>query len=78
MGVVALNKLLGTSLGVFDILSCYYLIPLNNKKAVFYLKSWDLNRLLVHYLPDSNKPSKRDFLIMSGNGDAPTTLGGIR
>ena len=32
MGVAALSKLLGISLGVFDILSCYYLIPLNRKK----------------------------------------------
>lgn len=35
MGVAALNRLLGISLAVFDILSCYYLIPLNNQKSVF-------------------------------------------
>lgn len=67
MGVATLNRLLGMDLRVFDILSCYYLMPLNQQKSDYYLKSRDLNRLLVHYLLDSNKPSKGDFIVVSGN-----------
>ncbi|RWR92063.1 protein TRANSPARENT TESTA 12-like protein [Cinnamomum micranthum f. kanehirae] len=78
MGVTALNRLLGTSLGVFDILSCYYPIPLNNRKSIYYLKSWDTSKFLVHYLLDSNKPSKGDFIVVSGNLETPTTWGGIK
>lgn len=67
MGVAALNRLLDTSLGVLDILSCYQLIHLNHSKLVYYLKSRDSNRLLVHYFLDSNKASKGDFIIVSRN-----------
>lgn len=78
MGVVALNRLLGISLEIFDILSCYYFIALNNQKSVYYLKSRDLNKLLVHYLSNSNKPSKGDFIIVSGNWEVLTSWGGVR
>lgn len=72
MGVSALNRQLGTSLRVFDILSCYMPIPLDNSKSIFYLKSRDSNKLLVHYLPDSNKSSIGDFIIVSEKWESPT------
>ena len=72
MGVAALNRLLGTKLGVFDILSYYMLITLDSSKSIFYLKSRDSKKLLVHYLHDSNKLSKGDFIIVSGNWETPT------
>ena len=72
MGVAALNILLGIELGGFDILSCYMLIPLDSSKSIFYLKSTDSKKLLVHYLLDSNKLSKGDFVIVSENWETPT------
>ena len=66
MGVATLNRLLGTSLRVYDILSCYMLIPLDSSKSIFYLKSRDSKKLLGHYLLDSNcrdpepRPEPRD------------------
>lgn len=77
MGVATLNRLIGTNLGVFDILSGDYLILLNNRKSIYYLKSRDPSKLLIHYLSDSNKPCKGDFVIVSGNWETSTTLGGL-
>ena len=77
MGVAALNRLLGTELGVYDIFSCYMLVPLDSSKSIFYLKSRDSKKLLVHYLLDSNKLRKGDFVIVSGNREIPIIWGGV-
>ena len=77
MGVAALNILLGTELKVFDILSCYMLIPLDSSKSFFYLKSRDCKKLLVHHILDSNKLSKGDFVIVSEKWETLTIWGGV-
>ena len=48
VGVATLNRLLGTEFKVFDILSCYMLVPLDSSKLIFYLKSRDSKILLMH------------------------------
>jgi len=78
MGVAALNRSLGTSLEVFDILSCYYLIPLNNRKSIYYLKSRDLSKFLFIISQIQTNPVKGILLFWAETGrHLPSGVGSI-
>lgn len=65
MGVVALNRLLGTNLGWYDIRRLYSVCPTTH--GTYYLKIWDKERRLVTDLPNSCCGENDDFFIVTGN-----------
>ena len=65
MGVVALNRLLGTNLGWYDIRRLYSVCPTTH--GTYYLKIRDKERRLVTDLPNSCRGENDDFLIVTGN-----------
>uniref|UniRef100_A0A2N9FQB6 Uncharacterized protein n=1 Tax=Fagus sylvatica TaxID=28930 RepID=A0A2N9FQB6_FAGSY len=65
MGVVELNRRLGLSLTVHDIIATYSLRTTQHE--AFSLRPRDVNNTLVNSLPDTNKEMIDDFLLVRGN-----------
>ena len=66
MGVVELNRLLGTDLGIHDIEHCYDLVKSPNEET-YYLRAKKDKECLVNSLEDSNKYAGDDRVFVSGN-----------
>lgn len=66
MGIVALNRVLGTNLGFWDIQHLYNIVC-TRYEGSYYLKACNKNRKLVIHTPDSACGDDDDFLIITGN-----------
>lgn len=66
MGVVALNEVLGTNLGFWDIQHIYS-VGSTKEEGSYYLKARNKNRKLVTHTLDSAQGDNDDFLIVTSN-----------
>lgn len=66
MGIVALNQILGTNLGFWDIHHLYSIIC-TREEGSYYLKAREKNRKLVTHTPDSAWGDNDDFLVITEN-----------
>lgn len=65
MGVVALNEVLGTNLGLYDIHHTYSVV--STAQGGYYLKARNARRKRVTHTPDSAQGDNDDFFIVTGN-----------
>jgi hypothetical protein len=65
MGMVALNRILGTQLGLWE-LQWWYSIVINPTYNTFYFKARKAEKRYVLNLPDSARDHELDFLYVTG------------
>ncbi|KAI8542915.1 hypothetical protein RHMOL_Rhmol08G0176900 [Rhododendron molle] len=69
MGIVALNRILGTQLGIWDI-QWWYSIVINPKYNTYYFKVRKADKRFMLNMPDSTRDHEMDFLYVTGAFEA--------
>ena len=75
MSVVALNRIIGSEIGLWEILHHYTVH--RTPKGVYYFKKGAHKEELIQYLPDSERGDDDDFFVVSGNWQYAPGDGGL-
>ena len=75
MSVVALNQIIGSKMGLKEVLHFYTVH--RTPTGEYYFRRWPHKVELIQYLPDSERGDDDDFIIVSGNWEYAPGDGGL-